>query len=159
MANPEINVSIKYDTLTPLLSQLKKQSPDISKKVLHKMGNALKNWTVESFGNPSLRQTKWSNRRKYYKGRGYVVEPSNLTDVGNLKKSIKMENPSSKKVEVTSNIIYAAAHQFGIPRKGLPARPFFPFNANGKIFKPAEEEIFKAGQTTLKSILKKIDKT
>jgi phage virion morphogenesis protein len=49
-----------------------------------------------------------------------------LQDTGALRSSIEVQSVSRDQVTVGSRMAYAAVHQFGSARKGIPARAFFP---------------------------------
>jgi len=50
-----------------------------------------------------------------------------LVDTGNLRNSIT-RNVSGNSVEIGTDLIYGATHQFGDPERGIPERPFMPMD-------------------------------
>jgi len=58
--------------------------------------------------------------------RAASANPRILQDTGTLRSSIEIQSVDADGVTVGSRVPYAAAHQFGSARKGLPARAFFP---------------------------------
>lgn len=75
---------------------------------------------------------------------------------GKLESAIKFDNsnPDEAVISVsTSEIPYAAAHQFGYPAHGLPARPYFPFNPDTGETMPFTMQLVKeAGDAALREI-------
>lgn len=76
-----------------------------------------------------------------------------LVDTGLLKASVTSQSSGAVRrrrgqvIEYGSNVIYARAHQFGVPSRKLPARPFL---GTGKLF---ETELARAAETVLRRLI------
>jgi len=138
-------IKTTFDSLTPGLKKLAAfgQSP---KPVLEVMGVELKNVTIESFSDPSIRPAPWADKKD--------GGPSNLTDSTTLSKSFR-ETATNKKATVSTDRVYAAVHQFGSKDGRIPARPFFPF-VNDTMVPAAHARIEAIGQLKLDNLLRKI---
>jgi phage gpG-like protein len=86
---------------------------------------------------------------KYHKG----IRTPTLILTGRLKNSIKVKN-EAEGATVYTNVPYAADHQFGIERKNLPARPFFPVHPNGTLINSVRNAMLDVMDNELKRRLK-----
>ena len=50
---------------------------------------------------------------------------------GTFRASIRIGNLTNNSISIWTECPFASAHQFGVPWRNLPARPFFPVFANG----------------------------
>ena len=81
------------------------------------------------------RPQKWPDLSdKYAKRVGR--KKATLRESGKLFASIKLINDRDKFAEIGTDIPYAWAHQFGSPANHLPARPFFPVEFRGRLYRP-----------------------
>lgn len=139
-------IRIAVDTLTPGMQKLARSLDSSGRKdLLEAMAIELKGATVEAFQSPADRPAPWPAKRD--------GSPSNLVDTTSLRQSFQV-NASSRESSVTTDRVYAAAHQFGVPDRNLPARPFFPF-LQGRITNAASERIKAVAEDKLKSLLRR----
>lgn len=118
----------------------------------------LKTWAEQAFDDPGKRPSPWAPRK------GGGSHPL-LKKHGLLWRSFRVE-PGNGSATLVTDRPYAAAHQFGsrayvirpkngkalswpgakhpvkqVNHPGLPARPFFPFNAAGELMPAAAERV------------------
>jgi phage gpG-like protein len=161
-----IDARITTDTITPDLEKRIRAFGD-KRGILEAMGAALVSVATLAFRQSSLRASAWAP----VKNKG---GKSPLYDTGALKHSIRVISADNETVTVGSDRPYAAAHQFGSrpyvikPRQakalfwpgaghpvkqvnhpGLPARPFFPFSADGKVTAEASRRIISAAKAKI----------
>ncbi|MDZ4815172.1 MAG: phage virion morphogenesis protein [Verrucomicrobiota bacterium] len=91
--------------------------------ILEAMGLQLVSITKRAFNSAELRPSPWAPVKK--------KTGAPLKRSGALWQSIRIVDVNEKTVTVGTDRPYAAYHQFGT--KHIPARPFFPFDASGKI--------------------------
>ena len=108
--------------------------------ILTAMGNELVSIAQGAFSDPALRPSAWPPRQ--VTRRPHPL----LRDTGALYASIRLEQVTNRAVSVGSDLPYAAVHQFGSARRwgrgsGIPARPFFPYDANGNMTALARQRI------------------
>ncbi len=150
------------DGITPSL-MAKIAAAQNAAPAMAKVGEVLKNIAKRAFNNPELRPTPWPNKRDG------SVATLRLNQV--LARSPEAHNVTNTSVQVGSDRPYAAIHQLGgrtgpftIRAKGralkfviggrtifaksvkhpgsrMPARPFFPFYADGRMTQYAERRV------------------
>ena len=143
----EIKVSITRDTATPHLKAWirKLQNPQ---QAFRAIGQRVVDMSKQAFSDASKRPSPWAAlsartlARKAAKGQG----SSPLIASGTMARSPRVITSSSTYVTVGADrkagkYSLAAIHQLGAPKAGIPARPFFPIDANGKISAPADKAI------------------
>lgn len=148
----QVTLNRTSNTLTPQLRTLYKSVSD--KAGLHAaIGLGLVSISKRAFNDATLRPAVWVNKKN--------GQPSRLRDTGTLAKSIRMTSATSRGVTIGSDRKYAAIHQLGgktaahviRPKNGkalfwpgaahpvafvnhpgskIPARPFLPFDKNGR---------------------------
>ncbi len=149
------SIKLKRDDITPDIRK-KLRAVEHPLPILRAMGTAVVSITKRAFRDPSLRQTSWAPKS--------TGAPSNLIYKNPLISSIRITNVTDRNVMVGSDRKYAAIHQLGgvIQAKGkalvftiggrtvfakkvtIPARPFFPFKADGSLAQLAVEPVREA---------------
>lgn len=165
-----MSFKITTDTITPALARLIKESSN-PKRVMEAMGTSLVSVTKRAFNDASLRATPWATVKT---GR------APLKKSGTLWQSIRIAELTSNSVSVVTDRPYAVYHQFGtkpyviypkatkalfwpgakhpvtkVNHPGLPARPFFPFDAGGRMIPLARRQVELAGQKALDALCRK----
>lgn len=138
-----MSFKITHDSLTPKLREMAARCI-YKKPILEAMGNALVSITVRAFTNESLRASSWAEVQKK------VGSP--LYKSGAMKHSIRIVEANNEHVLVGTDRFYAKFHQFGT--KKMPARPFFPFDANGKLIPPALRNVQISAAAAMRKLLK-----
>ncbi len=142
----KVTYTIVSDTVTP---DLKARLARVSnpEPALRWMGLVLANSAKQAFRDPSKRPAPWAPlkqttvERKKKKGYG----SKELIASGALARSPRVIAASRTEVTVGSDRAagpwsLAAIHQLGAPRRGIPARPFFPF-LNGQTTPEARKAV------------------
>ena len=105
------------------LSHLGQQIGDLE-PVFRDMGEYLIRSTRERFGQAESPQgTPWAPLSPRYQRRKKRNIHRILVLYGDLKDSIHY-SAGPRELQVGTNLIYGASHQFGRPEAGIPARPF-----------------------------------
>ena len=126
-------IEIRYNTeeTDALLAELRRRMNSLQ-PVMDAVGQIIKAGAQQRFvdqqgpdGTPweQLKQAT-IDRRRSGSGTGSIQI---LRDTGRLMNSIDYK-ATDKTVSVFSNVIYSGVHQFGWPKKNIPARPFFGYN-------------------------------
>lgn len=116
----------------------KKAALSRPEKALQAGGLVIVSLAHRAFSEPSLRPEGWrplsssTLQRRKQEGRGSAI----LMKTGELSRSPRIGQVTSS-VTVVSDRKYAAYHQLGTKR--MPARPFFPFMADGRPTARAKE--------------------
>jgi len=160
-----ISARISADTITPDLMRRIRAFKD-RRPILEAMGSAIVSIATLAFRQSSLRPAPWKPNKKPGK--------APLYDTGALKHSIRLIAATNDSVTVGSDRPYAAVHQLGsgpyvitaksakalfwpgaghpvksVNHPGLPARPFFPFSASGKITAEASRRVVAAARAKI----------
>lgn len=137
-----LSLRITRDDISPALSRLAGTARNPT-PVFRAMGTTFMSITMGTFNSvgANYRPKPWAPKKD--------GSPSNLILHGVLSKSFHLEVTSTH-ATVSNPMIYAAAHQFGYPKRNLPARPFFPV-LDGKLTQKAEEKIAAAAQRVILS--------
>jgi phage gpG-like protein len=138
-----MSFKVTHDSLTPALQKMAAGCKN-KKPILEAMGNTLVSLTIRAFTNESLRASSWPEVKKK------VGAP--LYKSGAMKHSIRIVDANNEHVLVGTDRFYAKFHQFGT--KKMPARPFFPFDANGKLIPPALRNVQLSAAAALNKLLK-----
>jgi len=152
------------DGISPALERAIRASRN-SRAVLEAMGTAMVSLTVRAFRQPALRpgSADWGKSRLYKSGA--------------LKHSIRITSLTDSSVSVGSDRPYAIYHQFGtrpyrirsrsaaalfwkgaahpvrsVNHPGLPARPFFPVDANGSMTALGTRRVSAAARAKLRAL-------
>ena len=135
-----IGFKITRNDLSPALSRLASTAKNPT-PVFRAMGTTFLFLTMGTFNSvgASYRPRPWPSKKD--------GSPSNLILHGVLSKSFHLDVTSTY-AKVSNPMIYAAAHQFGYPKRNLPARPFYPV-LEDKLTPAAEEKIAAAGQRAI----------
>jgi phage gpG-like protein len=164
-------VTITRDLITPQLRAMARKVAN-KRPVLEAMGLALVGVTQRAFNDESLRPSAWAPK-KTADGRPLLKRS------GLLWRSARIVALDGASVTVGTDRPYAAAHQFGtrpftirpkakralywpgarhpvgaVHHPGLPARPFFPFDAQGNITPAAAQRIRSAAMAKMLALLK-----
>lgn len=129
------------DQITPALRQLQAKTSNLT-PAMRSIGVALVAIAKRAFDEPDLRPAPWAAKKD-----GSVAT---LKRKGLLWRSVRVVNATPSGVTIGSDRAYAAIHQLGKPfpwrrgqskGKAYPARPFFPFRADGTLTDRAATEI------------------
>ena len=165
-----MSFKVTKDTLSPGLAKMARSCGN-PKPILEAMGEKLVSITTQAFRNEALRPAAWPPVKK--KG------GSPLYASGALKHSIQVTGLTNNYVTVETDRPYAPYHQFGtrpyeivarlkkalfwpgaahpvksVHHPGLPARPFFPFDASGNMTPVAKQKVEAAAKVALAKLLK-----
>lgn len=127
-----VQIQIARDTVSPDLAK-KFRAMEDPRPHLEAMGLALVSLTKRAFTDSSLRPSTWATKKD--------GTPASLRKTGMLWQSIRITALNASSVTVGSDRAYAAAHQLGSKKRGIPARPFFPFTASGEPTLRAKEAV------------------
>jgi len=155
-----MSLRIDLDTLSPALGRLARAAGD-KRPLLEAMGLALAESARRAFHEPALRPAPWPGR-------------ATLIKSGALWQSLRVGSVTEASAIVGTDRLYARYHQYGVgpirPKskkalfwkglrhpvggtKGIPARPFFPFDADGRVTPAAAERVRAAAQAWLTKAL------
>ena len=116
-----MTIEIKVDTsgLDRILSDIPAAIERAKRVALNQIGNTIKNHSIDSFKDESLRPSPWPARKDN-------VDPDRplLYKHGDMKNTIGYKLPAPDTVFVGSKADYAKYHQTGT--RNMPARPIFP---------------------------------
>ena len=138
----KVSYTIVSDTVTPdLRARLARvQNPE---PALRRMGKILADWAKDAFTVPALRPAPWAPLTKRTLAKkakeGHGSNP--LIASGKLSRTPRVVSVSrTEVVKEGSGISLAAIHQLGAPKRGIPARPFFPF-LTGRTMPEAQAQV------------------
>ncbi|MBU4460302.1 MAG: phage virion morphogenesis protein [Verrucomicrobia bacterium] len=163
--------TVMRDLLTPRLRAMARKISD-KRPLLEAMGLALVSVTQRAFNDESLRPSAWAPK-KSEDGRPLLKRS------GLLWRSARIVALDGHAVTVGTDRPYAAAHQFGtgpytirprgkralywpgaghpvgiVHHPGLPPRPFFPFDASGRMTPAGQQRIRSAAMAKIAALLK-----
>lgn len=145
----KINAIKTRDTLTP---SLRRQLAAVSspRKALEAIGLVVVSMAQRALTNPSLRPATWAALKQATLARKKRLGQSSkpLIAEGALARSPRIVAVTDKNVTVGSDRPYAGYQQLGTAR--VPARPFFPFDENGKPTATARRRMLGAARRALK---------
>ncbi len=155
----KVSYTIVSDTVTPdLKARLARvQNPE---PALRRMGEELAEWAKNAFTIPANRPAAWAplspRTLAKKKKEGHGNKP--LIASGTLARSPRVISVTRSEVVIGSDretkkgsgISLAAIHQLGAPRRGIPARPFFPF-LNGQTMPAARARVVAVLRSWLNS--------
>ncbi len=121
--------------------------------ILEAIGGELVALTKRAFTDPALRPSPWPPRQ-----RSSATPHELLLKTGALRDSIRVVQTARDSVSVGSDLPYAAVHQFGSAHQkgrggGIPARPFFPYDASGTMLPQARRRMEAVALAKLRQIL------
>lgn len=132
------------DGITPdLRKKAQSLAPGGRQRLLRAMGVAVVSIGKRAFTDPSLRASRWAPRQDDER------HPLLIKKVV-LLPSIRIMSTSSDSVTIGSDRPYAAAHQLGSKKQGIPARPFLPFKGK-QLTKVGATGVSRALRAGLKS--------
>lgn len=121
----------------------------------------LKSWAERAFDEPGKRPSAWAARKR---GGGHPL----LKEHGLLWRSFRVSAQGAGVAQIATDRPYAAVHQFGSKPKaaqakqgkaakpsggGIPARPYFPFDASGNLMPAAAALMMATISRRLQGIL------
>jgi phage virion morphogenesis protein len=120
--------------------------------ILDAIGAELVALTKRAFSDPALRPSPWPPRKMTRSPHALLV------NTGALRASIRVVQTTNDTVSVGSDLAYAAVHQFGSARRkgrggGIPARPFFPYDAGGNMTPAARARVSTGAAAALRRLL------
>lgn len=138
-----MKITVKTDTITPAIGNLRMKLADPEPALLE-VGESIAAMATEAFSNPGLRPESWPPLKPETLARKakkkYGSEP--LVASGALARSPRVVRTISYSANEHSVVVgsdrragsysLAGIHQLGAPKANIPARPFFPFSADGK---------------------------
>jgi phage gpG-like protein len=149
-----INIDVKIDTsrFDRMMSDLPGAMARAQKRALEDIGTAVESRATRAFKNPNLRPATWAPRKpsKHDDGHPLLIKHPR----GGLWKSITHRLEGADTVVVGSDKEYAGYHQTGT--KHMPARPFFPVDANGRLVPEMERKIQRVARKAYEDELKKL---
>lgn len=128
-----IRIDYRTEETDRLLDELRRRMGNL-RPVMEAVGQVIQSGTQQRFidqaapdGTPwaPLSPVTIARRRRGPTATGSIQI---LRDTGRLMNSISYE-ATANQVSVFTNVLYAATHQLGDPRRRIPARPFFGYNA------------------------------
>jgi phage gpG-like protein len=137
----KLTYRVKRDTLTPDLRRALRAAKN-PQPALRAAGTIVVEMTKRAFSEAALRPDPWAPLKvstlaeKRRAGKSNAV----LKRDGVLWRSPRLITADSRRVIVGTDRFYARFHQLGT-RKGIPARPFFPWHRNGKMTKLAQGRV------------------
>ena len=147
-----IEVEVKVDTSR--FERMMSDMPDALARArdlaLRAIGQAVASRATMAFRTASLRPSPWSPRKPSKKDDGHPL----LIRTGALRQSIRWRTNGTDTVVVGTDRKYAIYHQRGTKR--MPARPFFPFDAQGRLVPDMERKIQRVVETAYASELEKM---
>jgi phage gpG-like protein len=144
----QARLTLNRDTITPaLLKRLRAaQNP---RPVLQAAGLVVEARAKRAFDEPALRPASWralkaaTLRAKARKNLSTAILKAN----GVLWRSIRITTLTNTIVRIGSDRFYAKFHQLGTKR--MPARPFLPFTAQGRLVPDARRRVESAMRRAL----------
>ncbi len=146
------------DGITPELRRLAARAIN-TRAALLQGGQAAVSLAQRAFGDANLRPAAWPALKestlaeRARKGQGSA--PLRRAKGGALWESLRVMDAGNRSVTIGSDRVVgkyslAAIHQLGAPRAHIPARPFFPFDADGRPTAAARERIEMAIRRALR---------
>lgn len=130
---PLIKIS---DSITPDLRQRVRATAD-RRPLLEAMGQAVKALGIQAFTSPEKRAQAWAPRKD--------DEPHALLQKSTmLRKSIRVIDATNDQVTIGSDRPYAAVHQLGSEKQGIPSRPYLPFYQTGQMTALGRQRVERA---------------
>lgn len=112
--------------------------------LLEAMGQAVKSLAIQAFTSPEKRAQAWAPRQD--------DKPHALLQKSTmLRKSIRVIDVTNDQVTIGSDRPYAAVHQLGSEKQGIPARPYLPFYKTGQMTAIGRQRVERALTAALKA--------
>jgi phage gpG-like protein len=138
-----VKFSIRQTSLNGLAPYLKSEIEPARQSAQNAMADIFHQITLSNFGMQGMdRPSEWADLSPAYAKKVHR-EAATLNVSGALHSAIKVayaEDASTVSVS-SDDIPYALAHQFGNPKGNLPARPYFPIDANGQVTQYTREQV------------------
>lgn len=137
------------DTMTPDLRRRLRKLQD-PKPALKAMGTVIVSLAIRAFTDPSLRPSAWAplSQRTLQQRQRDKRGSKPLLRTGLLGRSPRVTRVTKSSVHTGSDRKYAGFQQFGTSN-GVPARPFFPFDEQGRPTAKARTLMLSAADKTL----------
>lgn len=133
-----IEVSVDTSQFDRILSDFPAALATAQQNALKSVGAAIRSFATESFRNASKRPSPWAPRTS---GGKHPL----LIRTGNMRQTLAWRVAGLDTVAVGTSTPYAKYHQSGT--KFMPARPFLPVMADGRLM-PAAEDLVNHAVTT-----------
>lgn len=145
-----ISVSIKVDTskFDRMMSDFPAAMARARTRALKDIGQHVASDATEAFRTASLRPSPWAPRKDTKATHPLLIKS------GDLEQSIRWRLSGPDTVVVYSPMEYAPYHQLGT--KKMPARPFFPVDAHGRLTPRIERKIRADIEAAYQSELRKL---
>lgn len=128
-----ITVTIDTSNLTRKLADFQEALARAQRNALKVIGNVVKNHTTEAFRDPNYRPSPWAPRKDKKATHPLLIRS------GDLRQNFRSVVTGPDTVVVGTKVKYAGYHQFGT--KNMPARPFFPIDADGQLTPTVQRDI------------------
>lgn len=152
--NARLDVSgLELNRLQP---QLNRRFQSFRKPTHQAMADQFRQCTHDNLGSAGVfRPHQWKALSPSYArkvGRTYAT----LFVSGILKAAIKARaNEDHGSVSVSkADCEYSLAHQFGVPERNLPDRPYFPIRKDGEIVRAVVDLVIKSAQLAIRRLAK-----
>jgi phage gpG-like protein len=129
----KLSTRIKRDTLTPDLRRALRAAKN-TQPALRAAGVVVVEMTKRAFNESQLRPEPWAPLKAATLAQKRRLGKSNaiLKRDGALWRSPRIISVDGRRVIVGTDRFYARFHQLGT-KKGIPARPFFPWHSSGRM--------------------------
>lgn len=135
--------SIRVTSKDDISSRLRKAAAAAkSPRLMDAIGNRLVSLTKRTSRFRDERQAPWKNRKD--------GKEAKLYDTGALWISIRVIKAEATRVRIGSDKKYASIHQLGGRSRPMPARPYFPFRANGELIPRGSQAVERVIRSVLK---------
>lgn len=140
-----MNFEVKVDT-SNLERMLKDFPPALARaqrNALKSIGQAVASRATMAFRTPQMRPAPWAPRKPSKRDDGHPL----MIRSGALRQSIGWKFKGADAVVVGTDKKYAVHHQFGT--KHMPARPFMPVDASGRLTPQMSQKISRIVEKSL----------
>lgn len=137
----KVHIRLRRDTITPDLRRALHASQNPG-PALRAGAQVVVEHAKRAFRESDLRAASWkalSDRTRAEKRRARKSNAILIRD-GHLIRTPRILTSESRRVIVGSNLFYARFHQLGTKR-GIPARPFWPFDSTGRMTAPSSRVV------------------
>ena len=121
----EIEINVDTSRIKRVLTDFPARITAAKMRILRYVGQAVASRATQSFRTASFRPSRWAPRKDKKAKHPLLIRS------GNLRQSITWRFKSNDTVVAGTSTKYARYHQMGT--KHMPARPFFPVDAQGRL--------------------------
>ena len=146
----EVSVNVDTSKFDRMMSDFPAAMARARTRALKDIGQHVASDATEAFRTASLRPSPWAPRKDKKATHPLLIKS------GNLQRLIRWRLSGPDTVVVYSSMEYAPYHQLGT--KKMPARPFFPFDRNGRPTPRIERKINADVQRAYEAELEKLGK-